>query len=154
MVKLIATNTVISKGFNGAPAIQVSESGNAARFRVSYRVYDKQAEGNYRYINLTVKAFGTLIKKLSDLKLGAGSTVNLIGRLDEETWTDKKTGETKKAFAVILDEIEYAAGVKTQENTGINVERPSDPESGHGSSEGSKPNFEGYEPFAPSYFDD
>lgn len=156
MVKLTVTNAVISKGYNGAPAIQVSESGNAARFKIGYRVYDKQADGNYRYINLTVKAFGSLIKKLSDMKLSDGAVVNLCGRLDEEVWTDKKTGETKKSFSVILEEIEYTALGKTHETVSQSSEPAASPDGSQNAAHtpDDKSNFGGYEPFGPSYFDD
>lgn len=145
MLKLTATNAVVTKGFNGAPAIQFSESGTSARYRIGYRVFDKQVEGNYRYINLTVKAFGNLVKKITDMKLAEGSLINLSGRLDEDTWTDQKTGEVKKAFVVILDDIEYTAG-KSSENHG---------EAKHSDGKGAESGFTGYEQFgSTSYFDD
>ena len=62
MLKLTVTNAIVSKGYNDAPAVQLSETGSVARFRIGIRIYDKQADGNYRYVNLTVKAFGNLVK--------------------------------------------------------------------------------------------
>ncbi len=156
MVKLTVTNAVISKGYNGAPAIQTSESGNVARFRIGYRVYDKQAEGNYRYVNLTVKAFGSLIKKLSDMKLSDGAVVNLSGRLDEEVWTDKKTNETRKTFSVILEEIEYTASGKSHENAVGGADQSATPVDSPAADPApeNRSGFGGYEPFGPSFFDD
>ena len=139
MLKLTATNAYVSAGYDNAPAVQISESGNSARFRVGYRVYDKNAENNHRYINLTVKAFGPMIKKITDMKIAEGSMVNLTGRFDEETWTDRKTGETRKGYCVILEDIEYLS-LKSSDGS-------------HKETEG-KTGFTGYEHVGPSYFDD
>ena len=148
MLKLTATNAIVSKGYNDAPAIQVSETGSAARFRIGVRVYDKQAEGNFRYVNLTVKAFGNLVKKIGDMQIKAGSVVNLIGRLDEDSWTDQKTGETKKVFVLILDDVEYSAGKPSDESHGASAGSRSD------AGTENKAGFTGFEPFGASYFDD
>lgn len=147
MLKLTVTNAVVTKGYNGAPAIQMSESGSTARFRIGCRVFDKQADGNYCYLNLTVKAFGNLIKKITDMKLAAGSYVNLAGRFDEDTWTDPKTNETRKFNVVILDEIEYAAGKPSESSHGEANQNSTTAEN--------RTNFTGYEPFGTSdFFDD
>ena len=43
--------------------------------------------------------------------------MNLIGRLDEDSWEDKDTKETRKMMVIILDDIEYASGGgKSKEN--------------------------------------
>ena len=52
MFKVIATDAVISKGFEGAPALRYSESGESVRFRIGKKVYDTRAENNQRWINL------------------------------------------------------------------------------------------------------
>ena len=43
------------------------------------------------------------------MKLQAGSYINLLGRLDEEEWTDK-AGEKHTTMVLILDDIEYCSG--------------------------------------------
>ena len=60
MFKAIATDVVVSKGFDGAPALRYSESGESVRFRIGKRVYDTRADNNSRWINLSVKAFGAV----------------------------------------------------------------------------------------------
>ena len=52
MFKVIATDVVISKGFDGAPALKFSEKGDNVRFRIGKRVYDARAENNSRWVNL------------------------------------------------------------------------------------------------------
>ena len=37
MFKVIATEVVISKGFEGAPALRFSENGDSVRFRIGKR---------------------------------------------------------------------------------------------------------------------
>lgn len=39
MFKVIATDVVISKGYDGAPALKFTESGESVRFRIGKKVY-------------------------------------------------------------------------------------------------------------------
>ena len=48
MFKVIATDVVISKGYDGAPALRFSENGESVRFRIGKKVYDTRAENNTR----------------------------------------------------------------------------------------------------------
>ncbi len=57
-----------------------------------------------------MKAFGPMIKKITDMKIAEGSMVNLTGRFDEDTWTVRKTGETRKGYCVILEDILVGGG--------------------------------------------
>ena len=57
-----------------------------------------------------MKAFGALCDRVRKMKLQAGSYVNLLGRLDEDEWTDKE-GVTHHTMVIVLDEIEYALRV-------------------------------------------
>ena len=84
MLKVIATDVVISKGYDGAPALRFSEKG--VRFRVGKKVYDTRAENNQRWINLSVKAFGQTSERIKKMQLKEGSFVNILGRLDEDVW--------------------------------------------------------------------
>jgi len=111
MIKITVTNAVISKGYGEKPSLQFSQKDGATtavRFRIGQRVFDKEAENNTRWVNMNVKAFGKLAERIHNMKLDAGSTVNLSGRLDEETWDEK--GITRRAFVLIVDDIEYAGG--------------------------------------------
>ncbi|MDR1704710.1 MAG: single-stranded DNA-binding protein [Clostridiales bacterium] len=112
MLKMFVTNAVVSKGYDSTPAFRFSESTEnpSVRFRIGSKVYDKKAEKEHRYINLNVKAFGYLTERIKNMKLDAGSYVNIIGRFDEEHWEDQTTKEKKSAFVLIVDEIEYSNG--------------------------------------------
>ena len=116
MFKVMATNVVISRGYEGAPALRFSEKGESVRFRIGKKVYDPNAENDSRWINMAVKAFGKECERVKNMKLKDGSFINLIGRLDEDIWTDSNTGETKSAMVIILDDVEYAGGGKSREN--------------------------------------
>lgn len=118
MFKVIATEVVISKGFEGAPALRFSENGDSVRFRIGKKVYDTRAENNHRWVNLSVKAFGPLCERIKKMQLKEGSFVNILGRLDEDVWEDAATHERKSAMVVILDEIEYCAAGTRQQKEG------------------------------------
>ena len=117
MIKTIITGAVISQGYDNAPALKFSEKGDAVRFRIGEKVYDPKEEGNHRWINLPVKAFGNLCDRVKKMKLQAGSAVNLLGRLDEDAWTDKG-GEPHRTMVIVLDEIEYASGTGQKKEQG------------------------------------
>lgn len=106
MFKVIATDVVISKGFDNAPALRFSEKGDSVRFRIGKKVYDTRAENNTRWFNVSVKAFGDVCERIKKMQLKEGSFVHLTGRLDEESWTDQSTNESKSQTVIILDEIE------------------------------------------------
>jgi single-stranded DNA-binding protein len=111
MIKMIVTKAVISKGFDGAAALRFSENTESpsVRFRIGVMVYDKRAEREHRFVNLGVKAFGYLTERIKNMKLDAGSYVNIIGRYDEDTWEDQNSHEKKSAPVLIVDEIEYGS---------------------------------------------
>ena len=84
MLKVFATQVVVSRGYDGAAAIKFSEKGDAVRFRIGKKVYDPNAENNARWINMAVKGFGPICERIKKMQLKDGSFVNLIGRLDED----------------------------------------------------------------------
>ena len=161
MFKVIATDVVISKGFDGAPALKFSENGESVRFRIGKKVYDTRAENNQRWVNLSVKAFGGICERIKKMQLKESSFVNILGRLDEDVWEDPTTHEKKSAMVVILDEIEYcSSGGKQQKDAGETTasQQTSKPsgstnESGTAADTGG---FTGYEPFGGinSFFDE
>ena len=110
MLKVFATQVVVSRGYDGAAAIRFSEKGDAVRFRIGKKVYDPNAENNARWVNLAVKGFGPVCERIRKMQLKDGSFVNLIGRLDEDVWEDQQTHEKRSAMVIILDAIEYASG--------------------------------------------
>jgi len=118
MIKIIVTGAIVSKGYNEAPALNFSDNGEVAVawFRIGKSVYDKNADNNKRWINMSVKAFGGICERIKKMQLNAGSYVNIAGRYDEETWQDKTTGEQKSAPVLIVDEIEYCYSEKKDTN--------------------------------------
>lgn len=116
MFKTFATNVVVSKGYEGAAALRYSENGESVRFRIGQKVYDSRVEGNYRWLNISVKAFGAVCERIKKMKLKEGSFVNLTARLDEEKWIDKETKEEKSQHVLIVEDIEYAYVGKSGEN--------------------------------------
>lgn len=159
MFKVIATDVVISKGYDGAPALKFSENGESVRFRIGKKVYDTRAENNQRWVNLSVKAFGPLCERIKKMQLKESSFVNILGRLDEDVWEDAATHEKKSAMVVILDEIEYCSsgGGKSRENGASPAQNqaPATPPAQQDSSQ-MPGNFTGFEPFggANSFFDE
>lgn len=109
MFKVFATNVSISKGYEGAEALRFSSSENnsSVQFKVGYRVYDSRVEGNHRYINMAVKAFGAVCERIQKMKLKEGSFVNLMGRMDEEKWEDN--GQKFSRNVIIVEDIEFAS---------------------------------------------
>lgn len=90
MFKTFATNVVVSKGYEGAAALRYSENGESVRFRIGQKVYDSREEGNYRWLNISVKAFGAVCERIRKMKLKEGSFVNLAARLDEKNGLTRK----------------------------------------------------------------
>lgn len=157
MFKAIATDVVISKGFDGAPALKFSENGESVRFRIGKKVYDTRAENNTRWVNLSVKAFGPICERIKKMQLKESSFVNILGRLDEDVWEDATTHEKKSAMVVILDEIEYCSsggGNKQSKDSGNESAPVPTPQAAPASDTNN--GFTGFEPFggANSFFDE
>lgn len=134
MLKMIITDAGISKGYGDKPALRFSEKegSNIVRFRIGKRVYDNRRDGNHRWINLNVKAFGGVCERIRKMKLKEGSYVNIIGRYDEESWTDDDSGEVRTSPVVIVDEIEYCYSGSGQKDGKSGESQPSDKEEGNG----------------------
>ena len=169
MFKIIATNVVISRGYNGAQALKFSDNGGSVRFRIGKKVYDPKAENNARWVNMSVKAFGNVCERIKKMQLKESSFINIEGRLDEEFWTDQNTHEEKSQFVIILDDVEYASsgeGGKAKnksgqnQNAGAQTAAPAlqgDPvPSAVPSNEAAGSGFTGYEPFGSGggFFDE
>lgn len=157
MLKVFATNVVVSKGYEGAPALKYNEKGDSVRFRIGKKVYDTREEDNTRWINITVKAFNAVCDRIKKMKLKEGSYINLVGRLDEDKWPDQSTGELKTAMVIILDDIEYASGgggKKEQKNGGQSTGRNGSAAAASEEPPEENVNFTGYENFGEgSFFD-
>ena len=111
MLKFFASDVVVSKGYQNAPALKFSEKGDFVRFRVGQKVYDPRAEDNHRWINITVKCFDpAIVDRIRKMGLKEGSFINLTGRYDEDVWEDDETKEKRSMPCVILDDLEYSGG--------------------------------------------
>ncbi len=159
MLKVFATQVVVSRGYDGAAAIKFSEKGDAVRFRIGKKVYDPNAENNARWINMAVKGFGPICERIKKMQLKDGSFVNLIGRLDEDVWEDQQTHEKKSAMVIILDDIEYASGggkSKDNQNTDEAQGHPATSTAPAAAAPANNGGFTGYEPFGGgnSFFDE
>ena len=156
MLKVFATDVVISKGYDGAPALKFSEKGDSVRFRIGKKVYDTRANNNYRWVNLAVKAFGTVCERIKKMQLKESSYVNIVGRLDEDVWEDPTTHEKRSAMVVILDEIEYAGSVKAKEDSPVSSTAGTNTNTNTSSAQNSidSENFTGYENFGGNGFFD
>ena len=89
MMKIFISDAVVSRGYDGAPAIRLFNSENGgefAVFQVGIRKYDSRAENNHRWVNLKVKAFGDLCERIKKMSLKEGSFISLCGDYDEERW--------------------------------------------------------------------
>lgn len=158
MFKVIATDVVISKGYDGAPALKFSENGESVRFRIGKKVYDTRAENNTRWVNLSAKAFGPVCERIKKMQLKESSFINILGRLDEDVWEDSTTHEKRSAMVVILDEIEYCSSGGGKQRTDEAGEQPRAAGApAKSASNGEMPgNFTGFEPFGGvnSFFDE
>lgn len=113
MLKFFASNVVVSKGYQNAPALKFSDKGDFVRFRVGQKVYDPRAEDNHRWVNLTVKCFdAALVDRIRKMGLKEGSFISLSGRYDEDVWEDEQTKEKRSIPVIILDELEFSGGGK------------------------------------------
>ena len=107
MLKIIATDVVVSKGYGDKPAIRYSDDGSCVRFRIGKRVYDKREKENHRWININVKAFGDLCERIRKMQLKEGSFIHLEGRFEEDVWDDDN-GQSVRMPVIILSDLEYS----------------------------------------------
>ena len=105
----ILTDAIISKGFDGKPAFRFNDNKTAVNFRIGYRVYDKNATDNHRYINFAVKAYNPICERIEKMKIKEGSRIHITGSIDEETWDDKESGQKITQKVIIAEKIEYAS---------------------------------------------
>lgn len=158
MFKVIATDVAISKGYDGAPALKFTESGESVRFRIGKKVYDTRAENNARWMNISVKAFGPVCERIKKMQLKESSFINILGRLDEDIWEDSVTHEKKSAMVIILDEIEFcSSGGGKQKNVNAEGQPKAAATSAPVSAGSEMPgNFTGFEAFGGvnSFFDE
>lgn len=116
MLKIFASDVVVSKGYQDTPALKFSEKGDFVRFRVGQKVYDPRAKDNHRWINLTVKCFDpALVDRIRKMQLKESSVINLSGRYDEDTWEDEESKEKRSMPCIILDDLEFSGGKRNSD---------------------------------------
>lgn len=121
MLKVFATDVIVSKGYENQDAVRFTEDGSGVRFRIGKKVYDKNAENNQRWINFSVKGFGPVVERIKKMQLKEDSFIHIYGRLDEETWVvDQTTGATKTQTVIVLEDIDYASGGGSGKKKGQN----------------------------------
>lgn len=156
MLKLFASDVVVSKGYQNTPTVKFSDKGDFVRFRVGQKVYDPRAADNHRWVNITVKCFDAgLIDRIRKMGLKEGSFINLTGRYDEDVWEDDETKEKRSMPCVILDDLEYSGGggkrsgdgQKASNNQSNNAPTPAAPTAAPQESFQMPGNFTGYESF-------
>ena len=107
MIKIFATDLVVSAGYQDADSIRFNEDGTACSFRCGFSKYDKNAENKRRWENIQCKAFGDIAKRIKAMKLVEKSHINISGSFDFDTW--EKDGKTNKAPVLLIEEIEYSS---------------------------------------------
>jgi single-stranded DNA-binding protein len=155
MFKVFATDVIVSKGYANQSAVRFSEDGKIVRFRIGKKVYDKNAENNTRWFNVSVKGFGPIAERIQKMQLKEGSLIHISGTLDEESWLDQPSNTTKTQTVIIIDDIDYASGSGVKKD-GQNQQQNSSsaPASGASNAPENSPNFEGYSNFGgASFFD-
>lgn len=158
MFKVFATDVIVSKGYANQSAVRFSEDGKIVRFRIGKKVYDKNAENNTRWFNVSVKGFGPIAERIQKMQLKEGSLIHISGTLDEESWLDQASNTTKTQTVIIIDDIDYASGSGAKKD-GQNQQQngsaaPAAPASGTLNAPENSPNFEGYSNFGgASFFD-
>ena len=117
MLKVFATQVIISRGYEDKPAVNITRTNDASvvRFRIGKKVYDPKAEDNTRWLNYSVKGFGAIADRVEKMQLKEGSVINLMGRLDEDVWEDENHVK-KSATVIVLEDIEYASSGQKKEN--------------------------------------
>ena len=130
MMKIFISDAVVSKGYDGAPAIRFFNSENGgefAVFQVGNRKYDSREENNHRWVNLKIKAFGEICERIKKMKLKEGSVVTIFGDYDEERWTDKESKEKRSRPVINLDDIQYSYSGRARKK-GRTAERRMEPD--------------------------
>ena len=102
---------IISGNLTRDPEIRTSASGNDwATFTVAVNVRKKQGD---MWVDVPsyfdCKAFGRLAS-ITVAKLAKGSKVVVSGSMEQEAYTDKKSGEQRKAWRLVADEVVIMAG--------------------------------------------
>lgn len=81
-------------------------------------------------------AFGELAENLCETFAEKGAAVIAFGRVEEETWTDKNTGQKRSAMKVVVEEIGPSLKYATAKVTKAGRSGGGQNSGGHGGSQG------------------
>ena len=97
-----------------------------------------------------------MCERIKKMQLKEGSFINLIGRLDEDCWTDQNSGESRSAMVIVVDDIEYAScGGKSKEGQGPGQKQNAASQNPSAPAAQPSGGFTGYEAFGSgSFFDE
>ncbi len=108
------------------PELRQSSGGLAiCKLRLAYNTRQKDAGGEWgeksNYVDVTI--FGKQAENAAEY-LAKGRKVFIIGTLEYQEWTDKETGKTRSAHAIIANEVEYLTPRGDTETASVRDERP------------------------------
>ncbi len=144
MLKVFGANVVVSKNFDDeANPIRELADGKIVSFRIGDKKYDSRAENESRWINVTVKASGTMAERVKKMKLKTGSMLIIDGELDIEKWTNDDD-ELRMDTVIWLTGItyQYTGGDKKEEENSSNKAKKGTSEK---KKEKKTPSFEEYD---------
>lgn len=121
----MSTSVTLTGRLGGTPELAFSQSGKAvAKFSVvtDRRQLNKQTN-EWESTGTTwwrCVAFGELAENLCETFAEKGAAVIVVGRVEEETWNDKNSGQKRSAMKVVVEEIgpslRYATAKVTKAN--------------------------------------
>jgi single-strand DNA-binding protein len=102
-------NATISGNIVRDPELKQTRGGmSVMTFSVAVNDRRKNQSGEWEdypnYIDCTM--FGTRAEKLSRF-IGKGSKVSVQGRIHQDRWQDKQTGQNRSKVGVIVDQLEF-----------------------------------------------
>lgn len=118
----MSLNTItISGNLTRDPEIRTLANGsNFATFTVAVNTRKKLPDGSWADVPsfFDCKGFDRVANYLIRCDLTKGSKVAVVGRMEQETYTDKKSGEQRKAWKLIADDVEPMAAKGGRAGTG------------------------------------
>ncbi|WP_297827684.1 single-stranded DNA-binding protein [Mycobacterium sp.] len=143
----MSTQVTLTGRIGGVPELKFSQNGKAvATFSVvtDRRQLNKQTN-EWESTGTTwwrCVAFGELAENLCETFADKGAAVIVVGRVEEETWNDKNSGQKRSAMKVVVEEIgpslKYATAkvTKAQRSGGNGGGQNSGGNSGYGGGQG------------------
>lgn len=106
----MSTNVTLTGRIGGPPELKFSQNGKAVatfsvvtdRRQLNRQTNEWESTGTtwWRCV-----AFGELAENLCETFADKGAAVIAVGRVEEETWNDKNTGQKRSAMKVVVEEI-------------------------------------------------